>query len=102
MILIGFIGFCLPLGQAIILDQLKDLAYAQCANYNLSFLPLFILISGLEGRCGLSADIIRGANACLGAVPGRRRHSIHRDLSKCRHSGALASTASRPAARLAS
>lgn len=70
MILIGFAGICLQSGPAIILNQLKDLAYAQFSNYDLSVLPMFILMGGLAARCGLSADIFRGANAWLGRFQG--------------------------------
>ncbi|WP_108501633.1 TRAP transporter large permease [Paracoccus indicus] len=70
MILIGFTGICLQSGPAIILNQLKDLAYAQFSNYDLSVLPMFILMGGLAARCGLSADIFRGANAWLGRFRG--------------------------------
>ncbi|WP_378943737.1 TRAP transporter large permease [Paracoccus sp. R86501] len=70
MILIGFTGICLQSGPSIILNQLKDLAYAQFSNYDLSVLPMFILMGGLAARCGLSADIFRGANAWLGRFQG--------------------------------
>ncbi|SNR66577.1 TRAP transporter large permease [Puniceibacterium sediminis] len=70
MILIGFVGICLQSGPGIILSQLKDLAYAQFSNYDLSVLPMFILMGGLAARCGLSSDIFRGANAWLGRFQG--------------------------------
>ncbi len=70
MILVGIGGVIYQSGPAIILNQLKDLAYAQFSNYDLSVLPMFILMGGLASRCGLSTDLFRGANAWLGRFRG--------------------------------
>jgi tripartite ATP-independent transporter DctM subunit len=55
---------------AILLNQLKDLAYAQFSNYDLSVLPMFILMGGLAARTGLSSALFRAANAWLGRLRG--------------------------------
>ena len=70
MILVGIAGTVVQSGPAILLNQLKDLAYAQFANYDLSVLPMFILMGGLAARCGLSRDLFRAANAWLGRFRG--------------------------------
>ena len=70
MILVGVIGTSLQSGPAIVLNQLKDLAYAQFSVYDLSVLPMFILMGGLASRSGLSRDLFRGANAWLGRMRG--------------------------------
>lgn len=70
MILVGIAGITLQSGPAIVLNQLKDLAYAQFSIYDLSVLPMFILMGGLASRCGLSKDLFRGANAWLGRFRG--------------------------------
>lgn len=70
MILVGAIGASLQSGPAIILNQLKDLPYAQFSIYDLSVLPMFILMGSLAARCGLSRDLFRGANAWLGRMRG--------------------------------
>jgi tripartite ATP-independent transporter DctM subunit len=70
MILIGIIGVSWQSGPWIVLNQLKDLAYAQFSNYDLSVLPMFILMGGLASRCGLSKDLFRAANAWLGRFRG--------------------------------
>ena len=70
MILVGFVGASLQSGPAIVLNQLKDLAYAQFSIYDLSVLPMFILMGGLAARCGLSQDLFRGANAWMGRFRG--------------------------------
>jgi tripartite ATP-independent transporter DctM subunit len=70
MILVGIIGTTIQSGPLIVLNQLKDLAYAQFSIYDLSVLPMFILMGGLASRCGLSRDLFRGANAWLGRFRG--------------------------------
>jgi tripartite ATP-independent transporter DctM subunit len=70
MILVGFVGVSWQSGPWIVLNQLKDLAYAQFSNYDLSVLPMFILMGGLASRCGLSSDLFRAANAWLGRFRG--------------------------------
>ena len=70
MILVGIVGISLQSGPMIVLNQLKDLAYAQFSNYDLSVLPMFILMGGLASRCGLSSDLFRAANAWLGRFRG--------------------------------
>ncbi len=70
MILVGAIGTSLESGPTIVLSQLKDLAYSQFSNYDLSVLPMFILMGSLAARCGLSRDMFRGADAWLGRFPG--------------------------------
>jgi TRAP-type mannitol/chloroaromatic compound transport system permease large subunit len=70
MILIGVIGTSLQSSPTIVLNQLKDLAYAQFSNYDLTVLPMFILMGGLASRSGLSYDLFRGANAWMGRLRG--------------------------------
>jgi tripartite ATP-independent transporter DctM subunit len=70
MILVGAIGTSFESGPTIVLYQLKDLAYSQFSNYDLSVLPMFILMGSLAARCGLSQDMFRGADAWLGRFRG--------------------------------
>ena len=70
MILVGIIGTSLLSGPKVVLNQLKDLAYVQFSNYDLTVLPMFILMGGLAYRCGLSYDLFRGANAWMGRFRG--------------------------------
>jgi tripartite ATP-independent transporter DctM subunit len=70
MILVGAIGTSLESGPTIVLYQLKDLAYSQFSIYDLSVLPMFILMGSLAARCGLSQDMFRGADAWLGRFRG--------------------------------
>ncbi len=70
MIVVGIAGTMIQSGPAVLLNQLKDLAYAQFSNYDLSVLPMFILMGGLASRCGLSQNLFRCANALLGRFRG--------------------------------
>jgi tripartite ATP-independent transporter DctM subunit len=66
MIVVGGAGIMLLNGPMIVLSQLKDLAYGQFSVYDLSVVPLFVLM----GRTGLSADLFRASNAWLGWMRG--------------------------------
>ena len=70
MIAVGGGGIALLNGPAIVLSQLKDLAYGQFSIYDLSVVPLFILMGAISARTGLSADLFRAANAWLGWMRG--------------------------------
>ena len=70
MIAVGGVGVALLNGPAIVLSQLKDLAYGQFSIYDLSVVPLFVLMGAVASRTGLSADLFRAANAWLGWMRG--------------------------------
>jgi tripartite ATP-independent transporter DctM subunit len=70
MILVGIAGIIWQSGPLVLLSQLKDLGYSQFSNYDLTVLPMFILMGGLAARSGLSYDLFRGANAWLGRFRG--------------------------------
>ncbi len=70
MIVVGGVGVALLNGPTVILSQLKDLAYGQFSIYDLSVVPLFVLMGAIASRSGLSADLFRAANAWLGWMRG--------------------------------
>lgn len=70
MIVVGLGGIAILSGPAIILSQLKDLAYSQFSNYDLSVVPMFVLMGNFATRIGLSRDLFSAANAWLGRLPG--------------------------------
>lgn len=70
MILVGAVGISLLSGPTILLHQLKDLAYSQFSIYDLSVVPMFVLMGALSTRAGLSRDLFRAANAWLGGMRG--------------------------------
>jgi len=70
MILVGGIGVTLLNGSAIFMSQLKTLAYGQFSIFDLSVVPMFIMMGALATRAGLSQDMFRAANAWLGWLRG--------------------------------
>jgi tripartite ATP-independent transporter DctM subunit len=70
MILVGGIGVTLLNGTAIFMSQLKTLAYGQFSIYDLSVVPMFVLMGALATRAGLSQDMFRAANAWFGWLRG--------------------------------
>ncbi|HEX6268344.1 MAG TPA: TRAP transporter large permease [Burkholderiales bacterium] len=70
MILVGGAGSMILNDPRIFLAQLKNLAYSQFSIYDLSVLPMFVLMGNLASRAGLSRDLFRAANAWLGWMRG--------------------------------
>jgi tripartite ATP-independent transporter DctM subunit len=70
MILVGGVGVTLLNGPAIFMAQLKNLAYAQFAIYDLSVVPMFVLMGAIATRAGLSRDLFAAAHAWLGWMRG--------------------------------
>jgi tripartite ATP-independent transporter DctM subunit len=70
MLLVGATGIAVLSGPAILLSQLKTLVYSQFSIYDLSVLPMFVLMGNVASRAGLSRDLFRGANAWLGWLRG--------------------------------
>ncbi|NHF71795.1 TRAP transporter large permease [Paracoccus xiamenensis] len=70
MIIVGGGGIMLLNGPALLLSQLKTLAYGQFSVYDLSIVPMFILMGELATVAGLSQALFRGANAWLGWMRG--------------------------------
>jgi tripartite ATP-independent transporter DctM subunit len=70
MLLVGATGTAILSGPAILLSQLKTLVYSQFSIYDLSVLPMFVLMGNIAARAGLSRDLFRAANAWLGWLRG--------------------------------
>jgi tripartite ATP-independent transporter DctM subunit len=70
MILVGGVGMAALAGPAVVLNQLKTLAYGQFSVYDLSVVPMFVLMGALATRAGLSRDLFRAASAWLGRARG--------------------------------
>jgi tripartite ATP-independent transporter DctM subunit len=70
MILVGGGGILLVNGPALLLNQLKTLAYGQFSIYDLSVVPMFVLMGAIASKAGLSQALFRGANAWLGWMRG--------------------------------
>ncbi|WCR12116.1 TRAP transporter large permease [Paracoccus stylophorae] len=70
MIIVGGGGIAVVNGLSLLLSQLKTLAYGQFSVYDLTVVPMFILMGELAVVAGLSQALFRGANAWLGWMRG--------------------------------
>lgn len=70
MVLVGAGGVMALSGPAILMSQMKTLAYGVFSNYDLSVVPLFVLMGHLATHAGLSQSLFRAANAWLGRFKG--------------------------------
>ena len=86
MILTGGIGIMSIDGVGTIFNQLKTLAYGQFSNYDLSVVPLFILMGALASRIGLSSALFAADNSWLSWLRGG---SAMAAISACAGFGAI-------------
>ncbi len=70
MIIVGGVGTMLLNGPAPVMSQLKTLAYGQFSIYDLSVVPMFVLMGAIASKAGLSQALFRAANAWLGWLRG--------------------------------
>ncbi|MGV8855763.1 MAG: TRAP transporter large permease [Devosia sp.] len=70
MATVGIAGILMLSGPAILMSQLKSLGYGVFSNYDLSVVPMFILMGQVASKAGLSQALFRAANAWLGRLPG--------------------------------
>ncbi len=70
MILVGGVGVSILNGTDIFFNQLKTLAYGQFSIYDLSVVPMFVLMGNLSTKAGLSRALFRGASVWLGWMRG--------------------------------
>lgn len=70
MIVVGGLGTTFVDGPGRMLSQLKTLAWGQFAIYDLSVVPMFVLMGALAAHAGLSQALFRAASAWLGRFPG--------------------------------
>ena len=70
MFLAGTTGFILQTGIAPFLNFLNNLAFARLANYDLSVIPLFILMGHFATQGGISKALFQFAAAVMGRFKG--------------------------------
>jgi tripartite ATP-independent transporter DctM subunit len=70
MILVGAGGIVALDGWTVLARQLETLAYGQFASYELSVVPMFVLMGFLATEAGLSRRLFRAANAWFGRLEG--------------------------------
>ena len=70
MALIGFIGFAYLSGFSSALVVLATVPYRTMADYNMSVLPLFILMATVVSNTGISQELYHSANTWVGQLRG--------------------------------
>ncbi len=70
MLIPGFIGYWLLASPEALLAHMKGVAFARLSVYDLSVIPLFLLMGYFATQGGLSRDLFRAANAMIGHVKG--------------------------------
>ena len=70
MLIPGFIGYWLLASPEALLAHMKGVAFARLSVYDLSVIPLFLLMGYFATQGGLSRDLFRAANAMIGHVRG--------------------------------
>jgi tripartite ATP-independent transporter DctM subunit len=66
----GMVGYALLAGEGTLLNQLKNSALARLSSYDLSVIPLFLLMGNFATQGGLSRALFEAASAFLGHVRG--------------------------------
>jgi len=70
MALVGFLGFACLSGFEAALKVLATVPYRTLADYNMSVIPLFILMAGIVSSTGISEELYRSANIWVGQFRG--------------------------------
>lgn len=70
MILVGGVGVTILNGPMIFFSQLKTLAYGQFSIFDLSVVPMFVLMGNVSTKAGLSKALFRAASVWLGWMRG--------------------------------
>jgi C4-dicarboxylate transporter, DctM subunit len=70
MMVPGVVGYVALSGWPSLLNALKGLAFARLANYDLSVIPLFLLMGGFASQGGLSRSLFLAGNALIGHLRG--------------------------------
>jgi C4-dicarboxylate transporter, DctM subunit len=70
MFIPGALGYLAIAGQGPFLNFLKGSAYARLSNYDLSVIPLFLLMGAFATQGGLSRALFAFANALIGHLRG--------------------------------
>jgi len=70
MMVPGVIGYVAISGWPSLLSALKGLAFARLANYDLTVIPLFLLMGAFASQGGLSRSLFLAGNAVIGHLRG--------------------------------
>jgi C4-dicarboxylate transporter DctM subunit len=70
MFIAGVFGYLYQLGLSPFVNYLNGLAYARFASYDLSVIPLFILMGNFATQGGISRALFQFASALMGRFRG--------------------------------
>ena len=70
MIFVGMVGYASISGWGTLFNYLNTSAYWRFSTYDLSVVPMFVLMGNIAARAGLSRDLFRAANAWFGWMSG--------------------------------
>ncbi len=70
MFLAGAIGYWYKVGDLALLNYLKGLAWGRFSTYDLSVIPLFLLMGQFAAAAGLSTRLFHAANSLIGHFKG--------------------------------
>lgn len=70
MLIVGVVGFALKRGVSPALEQLALTTFAAGINYELSVVPLFILMGNFVAKAGMSHELFRAAYTFIGHLRG--------------------------------
>ncbi|MGE0746810.1 MAG: TRAP transporter large permease [Rhodospirillales bacterium] len=70
MFMMGGLGYSILVGWQPLLSTLNNSTYSRLADYNLSVIPLFILMGQLATKAGLNQALFKAASAWFGHLRG--------------------------------
>ncbi len=70
MFVAGAVGYWYKVGDIALLNYLKGLAWGRFSTYDLSVIPLFLLMGQFASAAGLSRRLFQAANAMIGHFKG--------------------------------
>ena len=97
MLAVGMVGFMLVAGPLPLLNMLKTQMFYQFLNYDLSIIPLFMLMGQFAAKAGLSQALFGAANTWIGH---RRGGIAMAAIGGCAGFGAIAGSSLATAATM--
>lgn len=70
MFIAGAVGYWYKVGDIALLNYLKGLAWGRYSTYDLSVIPLFLLMGQFAAAAGLSTKLFHAANSLIGHFKG--------------------------------
>jgi len=67
---VAFAGFCYLRNLKVALSIIRDTPFVFSANWELTAIPMFLLMGAIANNSGISSSLFRAARAWFGALPG--------------------------------